>query len=143
MEEKIYQNNCGEDDVLAFNTTMLKVDKLREEVEKLFDERKLGEQLTNSFSSQNLPINVPGESYGRRDYRRCYENWLGDGMDCEILKLGAKGWQKGKVKIKLNVSLEFYSDEVASEETQASGKSESTLDDLRQMITEDSSQQYS
>ena len=51
MEEKFYQNNCGEDDVLAFGTTMLKVERLREEVEKLFDEHKLGEELTNSFSS--------------------------------------------------------------------------------------------
>lgn len=42
-----------------------------------------------------------------------------DVIDCEVLRLGAKGWQKGKVRI----SLEFCPD-----------LPESPLDDIRQAI---------
>ena len=61
-------------------------------------------------------------------------------MDCEILKLRAEGWQKGRIRIKLNVSIEFCPNEPSVEETQASNKleislPESPLDDIRRMIT--------
>ncbi len=45
------------------------------------------------------------------------EEWFSDGIDCEVLKIGSKGWQKGKVKINLQVSLEFCPDEPEIEET--------------------------
>ncbi len=64
--------------------------------------------------------------------------WLGEGVDCETLKFGAKGWQKGKVRIR--VSLEFCPDEPEVEETSASNEiaqPESPLDDLRQMINQE------
>jgi hypothetical protein len=37
------------------------------------------------------------------------KRWLEDGVDVEILKIGALGWQTGKLKIK--VSLEFCPEE--------------------------------
>lgn len=49
------------------------------------------------------------------------EALLGEGIDCEILRPDARGWQKGKVRF----SLEFCPDE-----------SKSPLDDLRQQISE-------
>lgn len=51
--------------------------------------------------------------------------WVTEGVDCELLQLGAKNWRKGKIRIK--VELEFCPDE--SEEIQ----SESPLDELRQI----------
>lgn len=47
------------------------------------------------------------------------QKWLDEGQSCEILKPGAKYWQKGKVRI----SLEFCPDEP-----------ESPLDDLRHQL---------
>ncbi|WP_026733035.1 KGK domain-containing protein [Fischerella sp. PCC 9605] len=47
------------------------------------------------------------------------QKWLGEGQSCEILKPGAKDWQKGKIRI----TLEFYPDEP-----------ESPLDELRQQL---------
>lgn len=47
------------------------------------------------------------------------KGWFGEGIDCEILKPGAKSWQKGKVR----VILEFCPDEP-----------ESPLDDIRQQL---------
>lgn len=71
-------------------------------------------------------------------------NWLQDGVGCEILKRGAKDWQTGKVRIK--ISLEFCPDEPEIEETPASAQTETTqtsqaespLDDLRKMLNENS-----
>ncbi len=69
-----------------------------------------------------------------------------DGLECEVLKPGAQSWQKGKIKVELNVK--FYPDK--SEEENESSQSEneaensednnsevletevSPLDDLRQ-----------
>jgi hypothetical protein len=139
MEDKFSLQNCADDDVLSFGSAMFKVDKLRQEVSNLLNEYKLGEQLSKSFSSQNLQINV-GQGQANRNYAALYERWFGNGIDCEILKLGAEGWKKGKVRMKLQVSIEFCPDEPEVEETQASNEitqAESPLDDLRQMINQE------
>ncbi len=72
-------------------------------------------------------------------YHYFYDKWFSDGIDCELLKVGAAGWQKGKVKINLNVTLEFCPDEPEVEEPPASNEQEisqpeSPLDDIRLMI---------
>lgn len=54
------------------------------------------------------------------------QKWLNEGLDCEVLKLGAKKWQKGKVRIK--ILAEFCPDE--SEQVEP----ESPLDDIRKTI---------
>ena len=56
------------------------------------------------------------------------------GIDCQILKIGSKGWQKGKLQIEINggleysgktqTSIKFFPDEPA--------KQKSPLDDIRQ-----------
>lgn len=141
MEDNYYLQNCGENDVLSFGTSMFKVSKLKEEVKNLLHEHKLGEQLSNSFSSQNLRIHIGGGSR-ENNYNPHYNKWFGDGISCEILKTGVEGWQKGKVKINLQVSLEFCPDEPEMEEIPASNElgispPESPLDDLRRMIPKD------
>ena len=45
-----------------------------------------------------------------------------EGIDCEVLRLGAQGWQKGKVRI----NLEFCSNQPS--------QPESPLDDIRQTL---------
>ncbi|HCF30516.1 MAG TPA: KGK domain-containing protein [Cyanobacteria bacterium UBA11049] len=45
-----------------------------------------------------------------------------EGIDCEVLRLGAKGWQKGKVRI----NLEFCPNQLS--------EPESPLDDIRQTL---------
>jgi hypothetical protein len=58
--------------------------------------------------------------------------WFIDGQYCKLLKLGAKGWQKGKIRIR--VSVEFCPDEPQTT------LPESPLDDLRQMINQENQQ---
>ncbi len=67
------------------------------------------------------------------------KKWFHYGLDCEILSPGAKGWQKGRVRIK--VILEFCPDEPEVEETPPNeqpeiSEPESSLDDLRQLINQ-------
>jgi hypothetical protein len=64
-------------------------------------------------------------------------NWFSQGVDCEVLKLDAKRWQKGKVRI----ILEFCPDnpEISESPSRNSDQvdmnlSEAPLDDLRQML---------
>ncbi len=69
-----------------------------------------------------LGINISSwnhESYQDR------KKWLNEGLECEVLKLGEKQWQKGKLRV--NVTLEFCPDQI-----------ESPLDDIRQMRLQDS-----
>ncbi len=81
-------------------------------------------------------------------YYKANERWFGEGIDCEILKIGASGWQKGKVKIK--TTLEFIPDEPEVKEVLMQNEEEtlmrneleisqldSPLDELRKMINQE------
>ncbi len=148
MEEKLSLKSCGKDDVLSFTGAMFKVERLEAEVNNLLSDHRLGEEFTKLLKDKNLNIhlgsNVSISSNGRVQKIDIYPHqWFTDGIDCEVLKLGAKSWQKGKVKIKLKVSLEFCPDEPDIEETLGNNQpeinqTESPLDDIRQMINENS-----
>lgn len=66
------------------------------------------------------------------------EQWFREGLECKILKPGAKSWQRGKVRI----SLEFEPEELEvagvpeNSESPASIAS-SPLDDIRQRMPKD------
>jgi hypothetical protein len=62
-------------------------------------------------------------------------SWVDEGVDAEVLKFGAKGWQKGKLKI----ALEFYPDSPQSDNESNESESDpsnSNLDDIRQMMSD-------
>src|SRR6476646_9451409 len=103
QEENLFLQNCSDDDALAFSSRMFKAGKLRE---------KLWLVLTNSIAS-NLYTNLKEQGI---EIHPGYENrsmaawkWFMQGLECEILKIGSQGWQKGKLKLK--VCLEFIPDE--------------------------------
>ncbi len=136
MEDKFNFHNCGNDDALSFDNAMLKIEKLKETVNRVLPENGLGQTLNQFLSQQALNIDVPLTT-DLRGY--LYENWFGQGIDCEILRVGAQGWKKGKIKLKLNVTIEFCPDEPEVEETPENNESEisapeSPLDDLRRQL---------
>ena len=66
------------------------------------------------------------------------EKWFTEGVDCKILKPGAKRWQRGQVRF----SLEFTPEELEDVETTENGESSaskgsSPLDDIRQRMPKD------
>lgn len=136
MEDKFDFHNCGNDDALSFGDAMLKVEKLKETVNRVLPEDALGQRLVELLSQQKLYIDV---GLNTDQQTRAYENWFGKGIDCEILRVGAQGWKKGKMKLKLNLTIEFCPDEPELKETPENNESEasepeSPLDDLRRQL---------
>lgn len=116
MEENSYLPNCDDNDVLSFNDNLFKVSKIRYAVKLAFTEPCYIPEILHVALQQNgIQINP--------------KFWLSNGVNCEVLKLGAKNWQKGKFRIR--VSVEFIPDE--SEIPQP----ESPLDDLRKIINQE------
>ena len=136
MEDKFDFHNCGNDDALSFGRAMLKVEKLKQTVNRVLPEYGLGETLNKSLIEQQLTIEV---NFDNNRQRFSYDKWFGQGIDCEILRVGAQGWKKGKIKLKLNVTIEFCPDEPEVEETPENNQleisqPESPLDDLRRQL---------
>lgn len=61
-----------------------------------------------------------------KNYYKKRMKWIDEGLECEVLNLGANQWKKGKVRIK--ISFEFCPDEPEEPEY------ESPLDDIRREI---------
>lgn len=114
MENNRYLQECSDDDVISSKDKMFKFGRFRDALDYAFAHRVIG-AITGAFQERKLPTPYTQEL-------------LSDGLDCEILKIGAKGWQSGKLKIK--VTLEFIPDEPNITEP------ESPLDDIRRMINE-------
>jgi KGK domain len=105
-----YLNQCDEKDVLSFLS------------EEWISVSKLKDIVSQSFSSSGLDATSRQISSLSRLGNSCI--WFIQGEECEILRAGSQGWQKGKIKI--NVTLEFIPDELEV--------IESPLDDVRQEI---------
>lgn len=142
MKEKIeayknYETLDGDDDVLLFNQATFTVRRFKEIASSKFN--KIMVQTYVAEKNQHLKAII--------DWMRelCINeetkisggniNWKStqEGIDCEVLKVGSKGWQKGKVQIEVNKNID-------SQETQTSVKfcpdeplePKSPLDDIRQ-----------
>ena len=110
MESKISFKNCGDNDVLAFNSNLLKVENISKEVEILLFKTLLGVKLTQLLDTKKILQDFSG-SWSENKEDEIYTAWFNEGVNCELLQLGAPTWKKGKVKINVNVSLEFLPDE--------------------------------
>jgi hypothetical protein len=137
MEYNSYLQNCGDDDVISFGTTMYKFDKFKSALQSVFI-GNLADVIIESLDSQGIKGTSIYEVPSRGRAYAVNWKWWSEGKDCEILRIGAKGWQKGKIRMK--VTLEFCPDEPEAEETSTSNtitEPESPLDDLRQMINQE------
>lgn len=105
-----YLQQCDPKDVISLNS------------EKLINISKLQQAVYQSFNVYGIP--TIGDRISSVLQIKNSKIWFKEGEECEILRAGSKGWQKGKVKI--NVTLEFIPDE--PEQTN------SPLDDIRQQI---------
>ena len=105
-----YLNQCDPKDVISFESEKLvNVSKLKHIVNQSFYEYAVDEIIATLANHSDLQNS---------------NDWFYEGEECEILRAGSKGWQKGKLKVK--VTLEFIPDE--PEETK------SPLDDVRQEL---------
>ena len=65
------------------------------------------------------------------------EQWFRDGLDCKMLKPGAKSWERGKVRLTLEFAPEVLEVETVESSESENNKSESPLDDIRQRMNKD------
>jgi hypothetical protein len=82
--------------------------------------------IQDQFWSQDLKISERRYAGGGTYYYS--QNFLGNGIPCELLKVNSSGWQKGKIKVRSSV--EFYPDE-----PEAINEPPSPLDDIRQSMS--------
>ena len=102
-----YLQQCDPKDVISFNSEKwIDVNKLKKNIYQSF--HTSGISSVSNYMSQNSRFKNSGL-------------WFQQGEQCEILRAGSQGWQKGKIKI--NVTLEFIPDEV---------EEKSPLDDIRE-----------
>ncbi|MGK7905528.1 MAG: KGK domain-containing protein [Hormoscilla sp.] len=111
MGDKITIKGCSDKGVFSKGDMTLKISQFIEDMQKSFSEHNLG-----ILANNNICIGS--------DHKKC----LTDGIDCEILEPGRKGWQKGKIKLQVNVEVEFTPSQPETTEP------ESPLDDLRQKL---------
>ena len=71
------------------------------------------------------------------------ETWFGEGLECKILKPGAKSWERGKVRLSLEFAPEVLEVETVESSESENNKSESPLDDIRQRMSKDTQQNNS
>ena len=117
LETNQYLNNCDSRDVVSF-----------ESQDPIYI-RKLFSLVKSAFDSSI--INMMSNSITRKLNNKCNAKlWFEDGENCEILKASSPGWQTGKMKLKINVTLEFIPDEP---------EEKSPLDDVRQELNKDNS----
>lgn len=140
MEENFPLKNCSKNDVLSFRSAICKVSQMRQALQKAF-RFSVAKVLYDSLKSHGVEIDqggrVMGEAFCRYNHR-----WFDEGVDCEILKLGATDWQKGKVKIK--VMLEFCPDDAGFNDSpedyneSRNGEIEWSMEEIYRMMNENS-----
>ncbi len=128
MEENFYLHNCNELDALLSQNKAFKISHIKHLIKEAFRE-VIANTLHNSLKAKGVEID-PGYSNKTPDTWK----WFDNGLDCEILQVGAKGWQKGKFRIK--VALEFIPNEPEIQQIPDITEPESSLEDIRRMINE-------
>lgn len=126
MNDNYYQElsdqSSDQDAALLFSTSMFKVGELFSKIQQTFPAPAYQALSTALTSKGGLPGN--------------WADWFGKGVNCEILRPDAKGWKKGRLRIR--IAVEFSPDEpeeVNEGDDSLNGKAESPLDDIRQMTS--------
>ena len=97
-----FLDSCNSKDVISFGSA------------GTFTLRQLFRNISYAF---NKPIiHAISKSIERELEHKCDANLLlNNGKKCEILQAGSAGWQTGKLKLKVNLTLEFIADPLTSE----------------------------
>ncbi|MEZ2319856.1 MAG: KGK domain-containing protein [Microcoleus sp.] len=142
MDEKVeinrsYETLDGDDDVLLLGQATFTVRRFKELASSKFNKIMIQTYVaeTNQREKsiiqwiQYLSINEETQIMGGDI------NWKSpqEGIDCQILKIGSKGWQKGKLQIELNQTLQSWETQVCIKFCpDEPPEQKSPLDDIRQ-----------
>ncbi len=115
-----YLENNREDDVYSFASGIFKVNQIRSAMSYVI-KSLLQKPVKEGLKQQGVEIKT--EYYDSNTRSMGEHKWFGDGVDCELLRIGSDGWQKGKMRVR--VIVEFCPDEPNTDEF--------PLDDIRQI----------
>ncbi|MTJ12108.1 hypothetical protein FJR11_05755 [Anabaena sp. UHCC 0187] len=135
MSDKFIPLHC-DDDIIQISKDSLTVGRLRELVINGIRGKK------SSYMGNNIDIYTRNCIDHLRDFKIYDQDIYVDDLqfqmlkDCQLLRIGGKGWQTGKIKIKMSISpMKKYSDYVDLEFCPNEPEiPESPLDDLRQSL---------
>ena len=118
-----YLSNCDDRDVISFNDDRDVISFNKQKWSSISNLRSIVYEGVFNSGVQAIVQRIAQAS----DFKNTnlISTWFHNGQECEILRAGSNGWQKGKIKV--NVTLEFIPDEPEVEK--------SPLDDLRQDST--------
>ncbi len=124
MEYNSFFQSLGDNDVFSFsNTTMCRVGTIKQSLDSTFNGDYIPNTVVNALESSS----IRGWSLYNKETKGLENRlWMTEGKSCEVLKVGAQDWIKGRLKIR--VIIEF--------EPEIPEPTASTLDDIRQMISE-------
>ena len=99
-----FLSTCNSKDVISFGSA------------RTFTLRQLLSSISSAF---NKPIiHAISKSIERQLEHKCDANLLlNEGKKCEILQAGSAGWQTGRLKLKVNLTLEFIADSPVTSES--------------------------
>ncbi len=123
------------DEVLWFGSHTCLVERLKQDLEYALKEhaQRIIQSLVKKQSNESF--------YVIKDDLHYDWQWFEEGKECKLLKLGAKEWQPGTLKMK--VTLEFCPDEPEEVEVQEEEKIDEmdkvakSLDDIRQRLNQE------
>jgi hypothetical protein len=118
--KKNRQIECNDNDVISFGENTFRIERLKTAVNKSSNQ-ELAYRLNNHLNSQQVNIQQSNADFA---------NWFEEGVDCEILTLGANEWRKGKMKFKLSVEFYVEAEETINNDT----TTESPLDEIRRKL---------
>lgn len=110
MESKFKSLSCNDDDVLSYNGRLVKFSQFKQQLENELwqkvnylltkendgcnSKERIYELISTSFGYCNISVSLSSPE---------------EGNDCEILRLGATSWQKGKIRTQS--SIDFFPNE--------------------------------
>ncbi|WP_044291028.1 KGK domain-containing protein [Rivularia sp. PCC 7116] len=110
MESQFKSLSCNDDDVLSYNGSLVKFSQFKQQLENELWQ-KVNYLLTkenDGFTSKERIYELVNTSFGYCNISVTLSS-PEEGNDCEILRLGATSWQKGKIRTKS--SIDFFPNE--------------------------------
>jgi len=109
-----------DNDVVSFQDGTVRMARLKQALD-LAMSSKLPDALMDSLVTQKLHLNGDRHFRDSRAWNRKDVNWFQEGIDCEVLQLGAPTWRRGKLRLRVSVEFipddEFEPDEFATFDT--------------------------
>lgn len=99
-------DDLRDDDVVSLNGSLLKVEKLRDILDKAV-KKKMPEIIMQTFVENGAKISSSADHMNSTERMQYVRNlWLVDGIETEILQVGASQSLEGKIKLKVSVEFE-------------------------------------